>query len=88
MDVQYKWKYLLFVTGFHFFKFQDEAKNSPRVMKGSGKVKISGIRGSATLPTKSLQVEDGKTQKSEKQVRIGLLGASGYTGAEVCSTWV
>lgn len=57
-------------------------------MKGSGKVKMSSIRGSATLPTKSLQVEDGKTQKSEKQVRIGLLGASGYTGAEVCSTWV
>lgn len=63
--------------------WKDEAKNSPRVMKGSGKVKISSIRGSATLPTKSLQVEDGKTQKSEKQVRIGLLGASGYTGAEI-----
>lgn len=63
--------------------WKDEAKNSPRVMKGSGKVKISGIRGSATLPTKSLQVEEGKTQKSEKQVRIGLLGASGYTGAEI-----
>lgn len=63
--------------------WKDEAKNCPRVMKGSGKVKISSIRGSATLPTKSLQVEDGKTQKSEKQVRIGLLGASGYTGAEI-----
>lgn len=63
--------------------WKDEAKNYSRVMKGSGKVKISSIRGSATLPTKSWQVEDGKTQKSEKQVRIGLLGASGYTGAEI-----
>lgn len=43
------------------------------------------VRGSATLSTKSLQTEDGKSQKSEKQVRIGLLGASGYTGAEVSS---
>lgn len=63
--------------------WKDEAKNNSRVMKGTGNVRISSIRGSATLPTKNLQVEGGKTQKSEEQVRIGLLGASGYTGAEI-----
>ena len=53
-----------------------------RGMKRNEKAKFH-IRGSATLPTNSLQNEDGKTQKSEKQVRVGLLGASGYTGAEI-----
>lgn len=54
-------------------------------MKRYEKPKRLYVRGSATLSTKSLQTEEGKSQKSEKQVRIGLLGASGYTGAEVSS---
>ncbi|XP_031249442.1 probable N-acetyl-gamma-glutamyl-phosphate reductase, chloroplastic [Pistacia vera] len=62
--------------------WKDEAKNS-RALKRYEKPQRLYVRGSATLSTKSLQTEDGKSQKSEKQVRIGLLGASGYTGAEI-----
>lgn len=28
-----------------------------------------------------------KTQKAEKEVRLGVLGASGYTGSEVVAHW-
>lgn len=38
----------------------------------------------AALSTKTSQLIDGKALKRQKEVRIGLLGASGYTGAEVC----
>ncbi|TXG64399.1 hypothetical protein EZV62_011393 [Acer yangbiense] len=63
------------------FLWKDEPKNS-KLIKGNERAKLC-IRGSATLSTKSLQIEDGKLQKPEKQARIGLLGASGYTGAEI-----
>ncbi|KAJ4717232.1 Oxidoreductase [Melia azedarach] len=61
------------------YLWKDEGKIS-RGMKRNEKVKFH-IRGSATLPTESLQIEDGKAPKSQKQVRIGLLGAAGYMGA-------
>ncbi|XP_044490627.1 probable N-acetyl-gamma-glutamyl-phosphate reductase, chloroplastic [Mangifera indica] len=64
------------------FLWKDEAESS-RALKRYEKPKRLYVRGSATLSTKSLQTEEGKSQKSEKQVRIGLLGASGYTGAEI-----
>ncbi|KAI9180530.1 hypothetical protein LWI28_005757 [Acer negundo] len=63
------------------FLWKDEPKNS-KLIKRNERAKLC-ITGSATLSTKSLQIEDGKLQKPEKQVRIGLLGASGYTGAEI-----
>ncbi|KAJ4716383.1 putative N-acetyl-gamma-glutamyl-phosphate reductase [Melia azedarach] len=62
------------------YLWKDEGKISRGMRNEKAKFHI---RGSATLPTKSLQIEDGKAQKSKKQVRIGLLGASGYTGAEI-----
>lgn len=33
----------------------------------------------------SMRVSASSSAKPEKDIRIGLLGASGYTGAEVCT---
>ncbi|KAH7575182.1 hypothetical protein JRO89_XS02G0058700 [Xanthoceras sorbifolium] len=63
------------------FLWKDEPKTS-KTINLNERARLC-IRGSATISTKSLQIEDGKLQKPEKQVRIGLLGASGYTGAEI-----
>ncbi|XP_026661276.2 probable N-acetyl-gamma-glutamyl-phosphate reductase, chloroplastic isoform X1 [Phoenix dactylifera] len=41
------------------------------------------VRASVASSQQSLQLAKGKTQKSEKTVQIGVLGASGYTGAEI-----
>ncbi|XP_043714029.1 probable N-acetyl-gamma-glutamyl-phosphate reductase, chloroplastic [Telopea speciosissima] len=41
------------------------------------------IRGSVASSPQSLQFAKTKTQKSEEMVRIGVLGASGYTGSEI-----
>lgn len=39
----------------------------------------------SSSPAQSLQFADGKADKLDK-LRIGVLGASGYTGSEVCRT--
>ncbi|GLT86328.1 hypothetical protein SLE2022_044730 [Rubroshorea leprosula] len=41
------------------------------------------VGGSGALSVKCSQATDNKASKREKEVRIGLLGASGYTGAEI-----
>ncbi|XP_034678594.1 probable N-acetyl-gamma-glutamyl-phosphate reductase, chloroplastic [Vitis riparia] len=41
------------------------------------------IRGSVTSSPQSVQFAEAKTEKSGKAVRIGVLGASGYTGSEI-----
>ncbi|PKA65920.1 putative N-acetyl-gamma-glutamyl-phosphate reductase, chloroplastic [Apostasia shenzhenica] len=41
------------------------------------------IRGSAISPPRNLQFEEVRTKSSAKAVRVGVLGASGYTGAEI-----
>lgn len=58
-----------------FIKYQDEVKNSM--------VKKHCVRASiATSTPQSFQIEENKSQKLEK-LRIGVLGASGYTGSEI-----
>lgn len=41
------------------------------------------IRGSVTSSPQSVQFAEAKAEKSGKAVRIGVLGASGYTGSEI-----
>ncbi|CAI9104393.1 OLC1v1003055C1 [Oldenlandia corymbosa var. corymbosa] len=55
----------------------------PQVERRSSSVRIFPIRCSvASAPPQSLQVSDSKAHQSEKY-RIGVLGASGYTGSEI-----
>lgn len=51
--------------------------------KKTGNCKVH-VCGSTAMPTKKLQISNSK---QKKQVRVALLGASGYTGAEVCGVF-
>ncbi|KAK4378400.1 hypothetical protein RND71_000262 [Anisodus tanguticus] len=55
------------------WKYQDELK--------VGKLRISVTSMASSSPTQSLEFRDGKANKLDK-LRIGVLGASGYTGSE------
>lgn len=52
--------------------------SSLKSKNGNCKLRVGG---STSLSTKRLQISNAK---QEKEVRVALLGASGYTGAEVC----
>ncbi|GMG98291.1 hypothetical protein Nepgr_000131 [Nepenthes gracilis] len=41
------------------------------------------VRNSVASPPQNLQLHDYRTQKLQNSVRIGVLGASGYTGSEI-----
>ncbi|KAJ0963407.1 hypothetical protein J5N97_028529 [Dioscorea zingiberensis] len=52
-----------------------------RVKKGNARSLL--VRGSAVSSPQSVQDADLKVQKLKKAVRVGVLGASGYTGSEI-----
>ncbi|KAF8392049.1 hypothetical protein HHK36_022389 [Tetracentron sinense] len=61
-------------------RFKDEARIS-KVRTRDGEKLL--IRGSVVSSPQNLQFAETKMHKSEKTVRIGVLGASGYTGSEI-----
>ncbi|OIT01515.1 hypothetical protein A4A49_05294 [Nicotiana attenuata] len=60
-------------------KIQEE----PKVSK-VGNFRIRATSMATSSPAQGLQFGEGKANKLDK-LRIGVLGASGYTGTEVCT---
>ncbi|KAF8058383.1 hypothetical protein N665_1246s0005 [Sinapis alba] len=51
--------------------------------KGERKIRVADKQGVKKRPSSSLSFRVSANSSSEKDIRIGLLGASGYTGAEI-----